>query len=107
MTVQLKKPGSAAVPIHLIDRASFAKRSARLPAAMKRWLAAVGFDGAPDTHALIADTGGRLQAVWAGVRDVQHPFVLAALPRTLPIGRYRLGSQGLAADIEARRCRGN
>ena len=101
MTVQLKKPGRAAVPIHLIDRAGFAKGRAKLPAATRRWLATVGFDGAPDTHALLADATGRVQAVWAGVRSAQHPFVLASLPRALPPGRYRLGDEGLAADSEA------
>jgi leucyl aminopeptidase len=101
MTVQLKKPASAAVPIHLIDRASFAKRSAKLSAATRRWLATVGFDGKPDSHVLLADADGRLQAVWAGVRDVAHPFALSALPRALPPGRYRLGDEGLAAEPEA------
>ena len=101
MSVQLKKPGSGAVPIHLIDRASFAKKSAKLPAATRRWLATVGFDGKPDTHALLADATGRLRAVWAGVHDAQHPFALASLPRALPPGRYRLGDEGLAVDTEA------
>ena len=101
LTVQLKKPSSAAAPIHLIDRASFAKKSAKLPAATRRWLATVGFDGKPDTHALLADATGRLRAVWAGVHDAQHPFALASLPRALPPGRYRLGDEGLAVDTEA------
>jgi leucyl aminopeptidase len=101
MSVTLKKPASAAVPIHLVDAASFAKLAAKLPAATRRWLATVGFNGAPDTHAILADAGGRLQAVWAGVCDVRHPFALAALPRALPPGRYRLGDAGLAADDEA------
>ncbi len=101
MSVTLKKPGAAAVPVHLIDRASFAKRSAKLPAATRRWLATLGFDGKPDTHALLADATGRLRAVWAGVHTVQHPFVLASLPRALPPGRYRLGNEGLAPDEQA------
>ena len=101
MSVNLKKPTSAAVPIHLVDTASFAKRSAKLATATQRWFATVGFNGAPDTHALLADASGRLKAVWAGVRDVRHPFALAALPRSLPSGRYRLGDAGLAADDEA------
>ncbi len=101
MSVNLKKPGAAAVPVHLIDRASFAKRSAKLPAATRRWLATLGFDGKPDTHALLADATGRLRAVWAGVHTVQHPFALASLPRALPPGRYRLGNEGLAADEQA------
>jgi leucyl aminopeptidase len=100
MSVQLKKPSNAAVPIHLVDAASFAKRSAKLPPATRRWFAATGFTGAADTHALLADAGGRLKAVWAGVRDVRHPFALAALPRALPPGRYRLGDAGLTATDE-------
>jgi len=101
MSVTLKKANAAAVPVHLIDRAAFARCRAKLPAASRRWLATLGFDGAPDTHALLANAAGRLQAVWAGVRSAQHPFALASLPRALPPGRYRLGDAGLMADPEA------
>ncbi len=101
MTVQLKKPGATCVAVHLTDRDSFARHSAALPAATRQWLATVGFDGAPDSHALLPGSDGRLQAVWAGVRSTDHPWALAALPRQLPTGRYRLGSDGLAADDEA------
>jgi len=101
MTVQLKRPSAAAVAIHLVDSASYGKVSAKLPAATRRWLATLGFTGKPDTHALLSDAAGRLQAVWAGVCDVRHPFALAALPRALPPGRYRLGEQGLVGDAEA------
>ena len=101
MSVTLKKANAAAVPVHLIDRAAFARCRAKLPAASRRWLATLGFDGAPDTHALLANAAGRLQAVWAGVRSAQHPFALASLPRALPPGRYRLGDAGLVADPEA------
>jgi leucyl aminopeptidase len=41
---------------------------------------------------------GELLEVWAGVRGADHPYALAALPRALPAGRYRLGEAGLAAD---------
>ena len=101
MTVQLKRPTSAAVAIHLIDRDSFRKLTAKLPAATRRWLATAGFEGAPDTYALLPDSAGRLQAVWAGVHDVGHPFALSAFPRVLPPGRYRLGDAGLAVNDEA------
>ena len=101
MTVTMKKPGRAAVPIHLVDRASFARLTAELPAAQRRWLTTLGFQGAPDKHALLADAEGRIEAVWAGVRSVHDPFALSALPRSLPVGRYRLGDAGLAPDDEA------
>jgi leucyl aminopeptidase len=101
MTVHLKKPAAAHTPVHLVDRASFAKCTAGLPEAARRWFTTVGFAGEPDTHALLPDAEGGLAAVWAGVREVRHPFALAALPRALPPGRYRLGSDGLAPDDEA------
>jgi len=101
MTVTLKKPAPACIPVHLTDRASFARHAAALPAAARHWLATLGFDGAPDSHALLPDEQGRLSSVWAGVRSADHPWALSALPRSLPPGRYRLGGDGLAPDEQA------
>ncbi len=98
MTVHLKKPGVGAVPVHLVDRASFAGLSAPLSPQSRQWLDTVGFKGSPDTHALMPGPDGKLEAVWAGVADARHPFVLGALPSALPVGRYQLGSDGLEAD---------
>jgi leucyl aminopeptidase len=113
MTVLLKKPTAACIPVYLTDRAGFAAHSSALPPAARQWLDTVGFDGAADSHVLLPDTDGRLQSVWAGVRGVAHPWALAALPRQLPPGRYRLadarldslptgaGAAGLVADAQA------
>jgi leucyl aminopeptidase len=101
VTVTLKKPPASATPIHLVDRASFARHVATLPAHQRQWLATQGFAGAPDSHALLPDPQGRLAAVWAGVHGVAHPYALSALPRALPAGRYRLAEPGLAVDAEA------
>ena len=101
MTVTLKKPTAACIPVHLTDRDLFTAHAAALPPAQRQWLATLGFNGAPDTHALLPDEQGRLQAVWAGVRSTDHPWALAALPRNLPAGRYRLGSEGLVAETQA------
>ena len=101
MTVSLKKPAPACIPVHLTDRASFARHAAALPTAARQWLATLGFDGAPDRHALLPDEQGRLSSVWAGVRSADHPWALSALPRSLPPGRYRLGGDGLAPDDQA------
>ena len=101
MTVTLKKPQPSCVPVHLTDRASLPRLTALLPAAQRQWLDTVGFTGAPDSHALLADEQGRLQSVWAGVRAADHPWALAALPRALPAGRYCLGDAGLAAHAQA------
>ena len=101
MTVTLKKPAAACIPIHLTDRDSWAAHAAALPPAQRQWLATLGFSGAPDSHALLPDEQGRLQAVWVGVRTVDHPWALASLPRSLPLGRYRLGDVALAAEPQA------
>ncbi len=101
MTLTLQKPGASATPIQLVDRDSFAAHAAKLPAASRQWLRTVGFNGAPDSHALLPDDKGRLAAVWAGVREAAHPYALGALPNALPAGAYRLGDAGLAADDEA------
>ena len=101
MTVILKKPLPSCVPVHLATRAQFPGLVAALPAAARQWLETLGFNGAPDSHALLPDEQGRLQAVWAGVRSADHPWALSALPRVLPAGRYSLGEAGLAADPQA------
>jgi leucyl aminopeptidase len=97
MTVVLKKkPAARSVPIHAIDSAGFEAAAVGLPAAQRQWLLTVGFNGAPDTHALLPDDQGRLAAVWAGVR-CGHPWSLAALPKALPAGAYHLGEPGEGA----------
>ena len=101
MTVQLKKPTAGSTPIHAVDRHTFASHLAAAPAATQRWLQATGFNGAPDTHMLVPATDGALSEVWAGVRGSAHPWALAALPKALPPGRYRLADEGLAMDAEA------
>jgi leucyl aminopeptidase len=101
MSVSLRKPAASCIPVQLVDRANFAALVQRMPAATRQWLASTGFEGAPDTHALVPGPQGELREVWAGVRAADHPYALAALPRALPAGRYRLGEAGLAADPHA------
>jgi leucyl aminopeptidase len=101
MTVLLNKPVPSATPIRLVDRAGLAAALAGEPEPVRRWLAALDFQGAPDSHALLPAADGSLQAVWAGVRDARHPWALAALPKALPAGRYRLDERGLVLDPEA------
>jgi leucyl aminopeptidase len=101
MTVQLKKPTAGSTSIHAVDRHTFAKDLAAAPATTQRWLQATGFSGAPDTHVLVPAADGTLAEVWAGVRGAAHPWALAALPKALPPGRYRLADNGLAVDAEA------
>lgn len=101
MTVQLASPGRGSVPVHATSREQFAAHTAALEPAARRWLQSNGFNGAPDTYALLPAPDGRASAVWAGVHEAAHPWALAALPKALPCGRYHLGDAGLALDAAA------
>ena len=101
MTVELKTPSRSAVPVLATDAQHFKAHVAALSAEHRRWLSALCFEGAADTHALLPATDGSVAAVWAGVRDAAHPFALAALPKSLPPGTYRLAEGGLAIDPQA------
>ena len=103
MTVQLKAPSRSAVPVFAVDRAGFKAAAGALEPQAQRWLQTVGFTGAAHTQALLPAADGSLQAVWAGVHDATHPFALAALPKALPAGRYKLaeGGVGVSAEVAA------
>ncbi len=98
MSVEHVAPGSGTVPVCATTRADFAAHTAHLPPPVQRWLRSTGFDGAPDTHALLPAPDGGVEAVWAGVRSGDDPWALAALPPALPPGTYRLGDAGATVD---------
>jgi leucyl aminopeptidase len=101
MTVHLHKPPRGSVPIHATSRVHFAAHSALLDPVDQRWLQAVGFNGAPDSHALLQADDGGIAAVWVGVHDAAHPWALAAFPKTLPPGHYHLGGAGMTIEAGA------
>ncbi len=102
MTVQLEaKPARGSVPIHLTSSEHWSAHARALPPEARRWLAATGFAGKPHSHALVPGPDGALREVWAGVRDLSDPWLMAALPKALPAGHYHLGEGGLTADAAA------
>ena len=101
MTVELKTPGVRAVPVHVVDRASFATHLRTAPATTQRWLKATGFQGEADRHVLVPGADGGLHEVWAGVSAADSPWALAALPTALPPGTYRIADDGLEVPDEA------
>ncbi|RQO60534.1 leucyl aminopeptidase [Paucibacter sp. KBW04] len=90
----------ALTPITVVDRASFQALAPSLPTATRNWLAAVGFTGAADSHALVPGADGRLGEVFAGVAHAAHPFALSALPQALPEGVYAL-NEALGLTVAA------
>jgi leucyl aminopeptidase len=103
MTVELSSPARNSVPIYAADRASWPRISKSLAPERARWLQAVGFNAAPDSHALVSAADGSLAAVWVGVASTNHPWALAAFPKALPAGNYHLAQSGesLALDEAA------
>ena len=98
MTVRLGKPRRNSIAIHSVDRVGFAALGKAIDARARRWLKSLGFDGAPDTHAIVPAEDGSIEAVWAGVRSASDPWVLSLLPKALPAGIYHLGGAGLTLD---------
>jgi leucyl aminopeptidase len=103
MTVELKTPARQSVPIYAADRASWPGISKTLPPEEARWLQALGFSAAPDSHALVPGADGALAAVWVGVASASHPWALAAFPKALPVGNYHLAARAnsLVLDLAA------
>ncbi len=89
-----------AVPILAVDERRAGKLLASLTPAERRWAESSGFEGAPDTFALLPDAKGAIACVLAGVRDASDPWALACLPMKLPRGRYALAKGPLAIAPE-------
>jgi leucyl aminopeptidase len=90
----------AAVPILATDARRAAKLVESLVPAERRWVRSTGFDGAPDTFAVVPDGKGGIVRVLAGVADAADPWALASLPLKLPRGRYALGKGPVAIAPE-------
>ena len=101
MTIEFRKPGAGAVPIHAVDHASLATAMQHADEASRRWLALHRFEGRPGSFVLVPGPDSTLGAVWAGIAAPDHPHALAALPLHVPAGTYRLGTAGTALDAQS------
>jgi len=95
-----KKAFEKAIPILATDTARLAKLLESLSPFERRWAQTAGFDGSPNSFALIPDAKGNTARVLAGVRDGDDPWSLAALPLKLPRARYALGKGTVAIAPE-------
>ena len=95
-----RKSHEQAALVLATDASRLPKLLASLTPAERRFAEAVGFDGAPDTHCVLADGKGNITRVLAGVRDGKDPWALASLPHRLPRGRYALGKGPVAIAAE-------
>jgi leucyl aminopeptidase len=92
-----KKPST---PIHAVSGIS------ELPLSVRSWAAQQGFAGEPGEVLKLPDRIGKTSAVYAGAKPGDDGFALARLCRSLPVGTYRVESNGyphaeLAWGLEA------
>jgi leucyl aminopeptidase len=78
------------VPITPVPRDGFTAWLVAAAEAERTWLQATGFVAEPGRIGLLPGPGGRLARVLAGVAPDDPLWSLAALPETLPEGRYAL-----------------
>jgi len=86
-----KKAFEKAIPILATDAKRLPRLLASMPQSEARWAEASGFDGSPNSFALIPDAKGGIARVLAGVPAGGDPWALAGLALKLPRGRYALG----------------
>lgn len=78
------------IPIIPIETAVFSAWLSTQPAAMRNWVDSAGFLAKPGSVSLVAGNDGALSSVLLGVDDHQGLWSYAALPKSLPAGRYRI-----------------
>lgn len=81
------------IPIIPIETAVFSAWLRGQPADMRRWVESAGFVAKPGSVSLVAGGDGRLASVLLGVDDHQGLWSYAALPSSLPAGRYRIDAE--------------
>lgn len=81
-----------AVPVHVLDEASFKAWRKSAPAPHRRWADGQNFTAQPGRHLVLPDSAGGLDSVLFGASTAptDGPWPFAALAAALPPARYRL-----------------
>ena len=79
---------AAAIPVHLVDAASWPALRDGLAPAERRFAEAQGFSPKPGRHVVLPDVEGGIARVVACLED--DPFAAGKLATALPAGTYRL-----------------
>lgn len=87
--------------IHLIAQDELKDWLKGQPIAVRRWLEASAFDGAPGRFALLPDDKKGVGGVVVGIDKSDMLWSCAALPLSLPFGRYRIETDLSAQDASA------
>ncbi len=90
MLAQLTAEEGGAIPLTVLAPGRLAPWLAEAASGEREWLDAIGFTGEAGKIALIPATQGGLARVVLGGEAEERLWSLAALPETLPAGRYAL-----------------
>ncbi len=100
MNSLLRQASPEAVPVTLLTEASYDRWLKLQPARVVNWLKAHDFKLKPGRFCVLPDDQGRVERVVAGLSDPVSLWDVAALPRQLPMGAYRLDGDGEASRHE-------
>ena len=85
---------SGAITIDTIDKEGLRRSLAKAPARERAWLKTLGFTAEPGKFVFLPGSDGRPRKVVVGANLERDPlWALAALPDSLPEGRYRLDAR--------------
>ena len=88
-------------PIHLVTRDGLKSWLKTQPVAVRRWIEATNFDGAAGRFTLLPDDKKGIGGVVVGIDKDEMLWSCAALPASLPFGRYRIESELTAKEASA------
>ena len=84
------------IPIHVVTKADLSEWLAYADAETQAWVQSNEFRAEPGANVLLPGPKGSLRGVLLGISDHPTPWEFAALPKTLPTGRYMV-PDGLAS----------
>lgn len=85
-----REHGDDIIPLLPVHKTGFSKWCKDLPDRHRHWVESNGFSAEPGSWIGLADANGKLEACAFGLANEGWLYQLAALPGSLPSGRYRL-----------------
>ncbi len=96
------RKSASAVPLHLFpSKSGFKPWLKEQPESVQNWVSATGFQASAGEICCLPDADGRLQAVLAGVTDLDEPWQVSKLPGALPKTRYSIETPLTPAQADA------
>jgi leucyl aminopeptidase len=86
----LKNEASAAIPLHVVAKADFAKTLKAAAPQIQKLAKCQGFEASPLSLLIVPNSAGETVEIWVGAPAAQaDPFALGSIASRLPQGHYR------------------